>query len=303
VLTRNEVDAPIDLQGSLVAKRCPNDCSGRGTCMDGKCICSVDAGGADCSGIRVVPSIGAANENDTVAVLTGATNPVVVSLPVNTSSSSADAGELLAELGYLYAVSSDETSLASTALSLRSTEGELHLSVLVTQGVDAARCVRVTVAASHDGVLFGSRVLALWLVPSGEAISDVSTAAALAEGCVGDGMGYTPAAWESGNAAWTLRGRRHGKSQDGAVISTALAVVAVAGIVLGAWCVLRRRAASSMRRLEYPESTDSPGSQSSAYPHADGATEMAEILDTDEAQLHHQQVGVDVDGPVYEKTR
>ena len=59
------------------------------------------------------------------------------------------------------------------------------------------RCVRVTVAASVDGLLFGSRVVALWLHTGTQGARDSEEAIEAAADCIGDGIGYVPPSWDA----------------------------------------------------------------------------------------------------------
>ena len=172
---------------------------------------------------------------------------------------------------HLYVLSSDEAQLPSSALRLSSASpSRLALSIDArTLTSSYAVCVRVTVAASADGMLYGSRVLAMWLT-TGEGVG-----AAPPLSCVGDGVAYVPAHWE--DLANVVNGGDPSGQRDGVPIS--LVATLLVAIVFGVPFALRWRAERAKRggakmllasgvpsSSEYPDPTDSPGSQQGCFP-------------------------------------
>lgn len=267
--------ALADAEAAMSGKRCPGDCSGRGRCNPetGRCSCVAGAAGDDCSASGVAPTIGAANVNDTIDVPTGRAQPHVVMLPLDRAATT------------LYAISAAEELLASSALSLTAASTtSLRLEVRLDSSVAAGTCVRVTVAASADGLLFGSRVLALWLRPTAAAASMPPPAS-----CVGDGQGYAPRPWETMSATPRLEWPRRSRSG----LPPGLPIVA--GLVVAATLALKWRRSrqyntshAGMRRLrDYPTAADAghqsgadtPGSQS-------GAAEPPSEVEMDMDRVH-----------------
>ena len=118
-------------------------------------------------------------------------------------------------------------------------------------------CVRVTLAASVDGLLFGSRVIALWL--------STATSEPPPTSCAGDGIAYEPAHWEDLAPRLDFDGHTRSKSSIGAMAAFAT----VGAILLGV--LVKKRAAryeagSTLlpEEDEYPEPPGSPGSQRGA---------------------------------------
>ena len=161
-----------------------------------------------------------------------------------------------------------ETLLPSSALSLvAASRTRLELSVRAAT-VASPTCVRITVAASLDGMLFGSRVIALWL----------HSAAATSEppaSCAGDGDGYVPAVWESSAPMMRQEGPAPAVVAGFSTFAFVLAAAAAASV----WLLVKVNAArkgteterttltkDSTSSSDYPEPTDSPGSQQGCFP-------------------------------------
>jgi hypothetical protein len=257
---------------ATTGKRCPRDCAGRGTCNpeSGRCTCIAGAAGKDCTATRSAPTIGALNANDSIAVETGRAEPHIITLPVQSPTLSLRSSNAapppmpppppaVEPLRYFYALSSHEELLPSSAISLSTpSPSSLRLAVL-TEAISIARetCVWVTVAASVDGLLFGSRVLAIWLSPSAGVLTPPSS-------CVGDGTAYEPAVWEESTSTVSSL-----PQQMPSAASSFAPLIAVAVIILASVPMIRKlhetRQHAGMRRLrDYPTPADSPGSQSGA---------------------------------------
>ena len=194
---------------------CPGDCSGRGTCdgPTGTCECTAGAAGDDCSAAALPPSIGPVSVNDTITMFADDASTHTVSIPLELQravrpplivasdahppppppsplpspspapSPAPSAHPRLPRID-LFAFSSDEARLPSSALALALAPDGRALSLRVSLGrLAAATCVLVTIAASADGSSFGTRVLALWLVPSGVPATSMPPPE-----CVGDGV-------------------------------------------------------------------------------------------------------------------
>jgi len=162
----------------------------------------------------------------------------------------------------------------------------------------AATCVLVTIAASADGSSFGTRVLALWLVPAGLPATSVPPPE-----CVGDGAFSTaelplpvfPSASLSlsgGFSGWGWRFVRFGN--DGATFAiVVISFGAACAVAWGLLCAVSDPHGSKrgLQRLpdapEYPEPADSPGSQAGGYPPTSEPTTAAA----------HRDTGLEAEGP------
>ena len=274
-----------------ISLQCPHACSGRGACntTSGKCECAAEAAGDDCSQVRLAPSIGAVNANDTIHVPTShprgdaeGTQTQTIALPLYCPTPWSSMGLVSGappppppafraspspvELRSLIALSADEAILPSSALALKAASlSLLHLHVTPPRPVSAAVCVRVTVAASADGLLYGSRVVALWLTPPAAASTHNAP-----PGCFGDGEAYAPPSWEASGGAAAGSRLALGAQADTALAGSAVAVALGCAAVVGAmWLLLRRVRRAQWRahaRLHEPEPTESPGSQSGGDP-------------------------------------
>jgi len=287
------VALPRDASAHQLVRRCPRNCAGRGTCdgATGICACDADAAGDDCTATRRAPTIGAANANDSIAVLTGATQPHIVLLPLHCPASAHPSAPAQADAPppsvppppppesarHLYVLSFDEAQLPSSALHLSApAPSRLELAVSLRR-VTTHTCVRVTVAASGDGLLFGSRVLALWLSPA----QDAGAADPPPPSCVGDGEGYQPVGWD----AFVPTTMQQHAAEHSATVSPMLAVTTVSAILVVAVLLAARLVRSKLDSLllartprsnEYPEPTESPGSQSGCFPAIESGSEEAE---------------------------
>ena len=149
---------------------CPAACTGRGVCnaRTGACACDAASAGADCSAPRVAPELrapGGDRRNRTVAVRGGAS--LELELPLRRALAAAGGGGAHARApAFAYAVSMREAALPSAALALSPlSPTALALRIAAPEAVELARCVRVLVAASDDGLLFTSLMMRVWLLP------------------------------------------------------------------------------------------------------------------------------------------
>ena len=317
-------------------RSCPYDCSGRGACDDatGTCLCIAEAAGEDCTATRIAPTIGAVNANDSIAVLAGSHRPHLIELPVSvtpplspaaSSSAAASASSsslssstpaphtpsITPKLSYLYALSSDEAVLPSSALALSAQSTSVLVLSVTTAGstlpipagggglrVEGC-CVRVTVAASVDGLLFGSRVVALWLHTGTQGARDSEEAIEAAADCIGDGIGYVPPSWDAASGfipPLLLPSARGGGPAFGTVGGLSVLAVVLVLIIAQRVRARQRWRASGMRQLgEYPDPTVSPpesvGSQSGCYgealPGAETPATLVELAQIAEVAERH----------------
>ena len=177
------------------------------------------------------------------------------------------------DIKYLLAFSSDEERLPSSALSLTAASGS-HLELAVQLPLSQTdppstspppSCVHITLAASFDGIVFGSRVIALWLSSTTEARSPEDRLPTPGE-CVGDGVGYSSDAWGRGGALppSMLNGMGHHLWNPPVVLVGFLGAVASVAV----WRLLRPTVeiTGGMKRLSnLPEPAESPGSQSGCH--------------------------------------
>ena len=325
---------PLLAANASSVRPCPGDCSGRGTCdgPTGTCECTAGAAGDDCSAAALPPSIGPVSVNDTITMFADDASTHTVSIPLELQravrpplivasdahppppppsplpspspapSPAPSAHPRLPRID-LFAFSSDEARLPSSALALALAPDGRALSLRVSLGrLAAATCVLVTIAASADGSSFGTRVLALWLVPSGVPATSMPPPE-----CVGDGVFSTaelplpifPSAslsLSAGFSGWGWRFVRFGS--DGATF--AIVIVSLGAACAVAWGLLRavsdphgsKRGLQRLPDGEYPEPADSPGSQAGGYP------PTSEPTTTAAADRNWEKTGPEADGPV-----
>lgn len=297
VTAASEPPAPLPAPSGAAKKPCPSGCSGRGTCDErtGVCACDGQSSGPDCTLPRAPLSIGAANEKDAVSLRSGGPTAHKLYLPLHPPKLEPAGGvrptsqpnALTAPPAHLIALSADESLLPRSALRLVADSASRLALTVHPPAVAAAACVRVTVSASSDGLLYGSRVVALWLTPPASSSRDA--ASSQPSSCVGDGAGYVPRPWETLPLTATPGGRPGGGgSVDVVVVPWTYIVVGAFGVIAVLAVVaigLRRgsaeRRAFAMHRLEYPVPAESPGSQSGCHPATGPAVELAAPSEVD----------------------
>ena len=191
----------------------------------GRCRCDAGVGGAACDKTVVPTSLGGA---DAVHARSKSAVDVDVSLEGAT-----------APPEYAYAISTDEETLPSSALSLTAASASaLRLSV-AAPAVLENKCVGVALAVSEDGLEFATRVVSVWLLSP-----DAEEPSTEAQPCGSLDPAHTipPAEW--GTHTEVGESAAHGA----AALGVGIAAAALAGVVIvvGAFVVLRRRRARAV---------------------------------------------------------
>jgi len=153
-----------------VPKRCYLDCSGKGRCdtSTGACLCNPKSTGTGCEQEATLPVIGGVlssgeggqvflsdtSSNVKADVLTGTQKTLTLSIDREV-------------VPHAFALSGNEELLPSSSLHVAATSSRrLTLSIGAIPPVQEALCVPVMLAASIDGMQFGSKLLTLRLLPS-----------------------------------------------------------------------------------------------------------------------------------------
>ena len=190
----------------------------------GRCRCDAGVGGAACDTTVEPTSLGGA---DAVHARSKSAVDVDVSLEGAT-----------APPEYAYAISTDEETLPSSALSLTAASSSaLRLSV-AAPAVLENKCVGVALAVSEDGLEFATRVVSVWLLSP-----DAEEPSTEAQPCGLDPAHTIPPA-EWGTHTEVGESAAHGA----AALGVGIAAAALAGVVVvvGAFVVLRRRRARAV---------------------------------------------------------
>lgn len=160
---------PLPCPGSQTAT---GSCSGMGRCdpSSGTCECDRPGSGPDCSKVRNPPVLGSllhvsdgsgmrnVRNDSAVAVRAGALAPTELIMEV----------DQMSPVAFGFAMSSNERILPSSLLSLASNGPRtlaLHVTAPSAESVIDPSCVAITLAASMDGIGFGTKTIALWLQP------------------------------------------------------------------------------------------------------------------------------------------
>ena len=163
------------------ALRCPSDCSGLGHCdtVTGRCVCKQGFTGRDCHTPLAPLILGDVGINGTLTLRSGAPFSTPVSCfrgeagggvgdePAGGEGSDAGGkgGDDALPPRFALALSGDEGVLPSRGLSLHAATASLLTFQVTAPAVPEPTCVKLTLAASADGVSFSTRVVALWLLP------------------------------------------------------------------------------------------------------------------------------------------